>query len=217
VSKKEIKHTEVAQTQFNLASCITEFFCDVNSRTFRHEFATAFNVQTSKSKVQPTLQACSRLISHFFYFSIYLCIYICRGDFRFDLIIFLFVFLLLYIFIFYSWFFFFLCYSFPSLQFRRNAKVQVASKVVRFKTGADYYRFEKLPGRLVASWNFCEPYADFVYAWRLSWFLFCSSVPYFFIFISLFLFFFYFLFLSFFSLCFYICALFFVTPILFYH
>lgn len=102
VSKKETRHNEVAQTQFNLASCITDFFCDVNSRTFRHELSSAFNVQTSKSKVQPTLQ------------------------------------------------------------------VQIASSVVRFKTGSDYYRFEKLPGRLMGSWNFSEPYADFVEGDRVS-------------------------------------------------
>jgi hypothetical protein len=60
VSKKETRHTEIAQTQFNLAACVSDFFCDVNMRTFRVDFSSPFNVQTSKSKVQPILQVRSR-------------------------------------------------------------------------------------------------------------------------------------------------------------
>lgn len=95
--KKETRYTEIATAWINLSEVVTPFFSDENNRQLKMDQPTPFNVQTAKSKIQPTITT------------------------------------------------------------------TVVATVVRFKTGSDYYKFEKLPGKLHGQWIFSEPYTDFVY------------------------------------------------------
>lgn len=98
VNKKETRYTEIATALITLAEVVTPFFSNENNRQLKMDLSIPFNVQTAKSKIQPTIS------------------------------------------------------------------VNVFATVVRFKSGSDYYKFEKLPGKLYGQWVFSEPYTDFVYA-----------------------------------------------------